>query len=71
MHDVNDEDGHVAEGGSAVAQVGEGLVAGSVDDQQAGQPHVVELEGNKSMLSGYIQILIWHEVTCAQGAPSP
>ena len=43
MHDVDDEDGHVAEGGAAVAQVGEGLVARGVDDQQAGQLDVVEL----------------------------
>ena len=44
MHDVDDEDGDVAEGGAAVPQVREGLVAGCVDDEQAGQLYVVELE---------------------------
>ena len=42
MHDVDDEDGDVAEGGPPVAQVREGLVARSVDDQQAGELDVVE-----------------------------
>lgn len=35
MHDVDDEDGDVAEGGAAVAKVRERFVAGSVDNQEA------------------------------------
>ena len=42
MHDVDDEDGDVAEGGPPVAQVREGLVARGVDDQQARKLDVVE-----------------------------
>ena len=44
MHDVDDEDGDVAEGGSPVAQVREGLVPRSVDDEEARKLDVVELE---------------------------
>ena len=53
MHDVDDEDGDVAEGGSPVAQVREGLVAGRVDDQQPGQLYVVELKGRGKMAHSF------------------
>ena len=44
MHDVDHEDGDVAERRAAVAKVGERLVAGSVDDQEARQFDVLFFE---------------------------
>lgn len=35
VHDVDDQDGDVAEGRSTVSKVREGFVAGRVDDQKA------------------------------------
>ena len=43
VHQVDDQDGDVAQGRAAVAQVGEGLVARRVDDQQAGETDVERL----------------------------
>lgn len=40
VHEVDDQDGEVAEGGAAGPEVGEGLVAGRVDDQEAGDLQV-------------------------------
>ena len=36
MHDVDDEDGDVAETRTAIAQVGERLVTGCINNQKAG-----------------------------------
>ena len=47
MHDVDDEDGDVAETRTAITQVGERLVTGCVDDQKAGKSNVVELKWKK------------------------
>ena len=54
MHDVDDEDGDVAEGGAPVAQVREGLVARRVDDQQARQLDVVEALDHLALLPDYL-----------------
>ena len=48
MHDVDDQDGDVAEGGAAITEVGEGLVAGGVDDQEAGQFQIHELKKERN-----------------------
>ena len=44
VHDVDDEDGDVAQRGAAVAKVRERLVAGRVDDQKSGKLHILFFE---------------------------
>ena len=43
VHDVDHEDCDVAKGRPAIAKVGERLVAGGVDDQEAGQLDLFKL----------------------------
>lgn len=44
VHNVDDEDGDVAEGRAPRAQVGEALVPGRVDDEQTGDPDLLRVE---------------------------
>ena len=40
VHEIYDEDGDVTEGRSSITQVGEGLVAWCVDDEQTGDADI-------------------------------
>ena len=55
MHNVNNEDGDVTESGATITEVGEGLVAGRVDDQQTRELQFAKLkeEGEKCNNEGH------------------
>ena len=62
VHQVNYEDGDVAEGGAAGTEVGEGLVAGGVDDEEAGE-FEVEVHSVFGFFEMAFDIFFW-EVGC-------
>jgi hypothetical protein len=52
VHNVDDEDGNVAEAAAAAAQVCEALVSGRVDDEQAGHCVVDRRQVGRALLDG-------------------